>query len=103
MTRKASLPPSVLVFVLSAMSLCAAQTYNVTDLGTLQSGTFSGAKAINVSGQITGYAYDSNNAISDVFLYSGGSLTDLGTLGGTSAIGNGINANGQVAGYSTDA
>jgi len=52
-------------------------------------------------GEITGYAYDSNNSISDVFLYSNGRLTDLGTREGTSAIGNGINASGQIAGYST--
>src|SRR5260370_39236391 len=81
--------------------LCAAQTYSVTDLGTLRGGSFSGAKAINATGENTGYAYDSNDNVSDVFLYHNATMTDLGTLGGTSAIGNGITENGQVACYST--
>ena len=99
----AGLPRIGFVFLLTmaTSSLCAAQTYTVTDLGTLRGGSFSGARAINATGEITGYAYDSNNSVSDVFLYSNATMTDLGTLGGTSAIGNGINASGQVAGYST--
>jgi probable HAF family extracellular repeat protein len=91
-----------LSFFLTIASFCVAQTYTVTDLGTLPSGGSSGAKAINLSGEITGYAYDSS-ANTDVFIYSGGSMSDLGTLGGTIALGNGINASGQVAGYSTNA
>src|SRR5215472_8938497 len=53
----------------------------MTDLGTL-GGWFSGAAAINASGQIAGTAdvipgMPSANA----FLYSGGTMTNLGTLG----------------------
>jgi probable HAF family extracellular repeat protein len=91
-----------LSFFLTIASFCVAQTYTVTDLGTLPGGGSSGAKAINLSGEITGYAYDSS-ANTDVFVYSGGSMSDLGTLGGTTALGNGINTSGQVAGYSTNA
>src|SRR5208282_5142108 len=40
---------------------------------------------------------------SDVFVYSNGTFTNLGTLGGNSGIGNGINTSGQVTGYSPTA
>ena len=33
------------------------------------------------------------------FLYSGSTMTDLGTLGGTNSVAYGINASGQVVGY----
>src|SRR5262245_53426541 len=84
-------------------ALCAGQTYTITDLGDSLGGTSSGARAINASGQITGYAYRTGNSVTDVFLYSGGVMTDLGTLGGTTGLGLGINASGQVTGYSTTA
>ena len=35
--------------------------------------------------------------------YSGGVMTDLGTLGGATSQANGINDNGQIVGYSTTA
>src|SRR5258708_5239624 len=99
----ASLPRLFMVLLLTAAaSLCVAQTYTVTDLGTLPGGSASGAKAINVRGEITGWAY-SNSTVSNVFLYSNGAMTNLGTLGGTTGVGNGINKSGQVAGYSTTA
>src|SRR5258708_18569948 len=102
MHLRASLPRFVFVLLLTvAASLCAAQTYTVTDLGTLPGGSFSGAKAINLTAEITGWAY-SSSTVSDVFLYSNGAMTNLGTLGGPSGIGNGINKSGQVAGYSTN-
>ena len=85
---------------LAVSSLCAAQTYTVTDLGTLPGDGYSVARAINATGQITGAAGFNNGPNSSVFVYSHGVLTNLGTLGGTSGIGNGINASGQVAGYS---
>ena len=79
---------------------CAAQTYTITDLGLLPGGNGSGARGINATGQVTGYASLTKGG-SDVFLYTGGKMTSLGTLGGGSAIGQAINASGQVAGYST--
>jgi len=85
---------------LAVSSLCAAQTYAVTDLGTLPGGGYSVARGINATGQITGAAGSNNSPNSSVFVYSNGALTNLGTLGGTSGISNGINASGQVAGYS---
>src|ERR1700704_6156260 len=85
---------------LAVSSLCAAQTYTVTDLGTLPGNGYSVARAINATSQITGAAGSNNGPNSSVFVYSHGVLTNLGTLGGTPGIGNGINASGQVAGYS---
>jgi probable HAF family extracellular repeat protein len=86
-------------FLLALAVPGAAQTYSITDLGTL-GGNASGARGINGTGQVTGYAYSSKTQ-SNVFLYSGGMMTSLGSLGGTNAIGLAINSTGQVAGYST--
>ncbi len=87
--------------LLAAGSLCAAQTtYTVTDLGTLSSNGYSVARGVNLTGAVTGAAGNNNSNVSSVFLYSSGTMTSLGTLGGNSGIGNGINASGQIAGYS---
>ena len=88
--------------LMAASSICLAQTYTVTDLGTLPTGTWSVSHGINATGQITGSS-DNNANLSNVVVYKNGSLTDLGTLGGDSGIGNGINASGQIAGYSQNA
>lgn len=83
--------------------LCAAQTsYTVTDLGVLGTNGYSVARAVNATGEVTGAAGENNSNISDIFVYSNGTMSSLGTLGGTSGIGNGINSSGQVAGYSTN-
>lgn len=90
----------MLIPMLLALALTgAAQTYRVTDLGTL-GGSSSGARAINLHAQITGYAYSSKTQ-SSAFLYKNGRMLNLGALGGTTAIGLAINSGGQVAGYST--
>jgi len=65
--------------------------------GTL-GGTYSYGYGINASGQVTGYALTSGNSAQHAFLYSGGSMQDLGTLGGIASYGYGINASGQVTG-----
>ncbi len=97
-----SLPTVVcILFLTAASSLCAAQaSYTIADLGTLNSNGYSVARAVNATAEVTGAAGTSNSNLSDVFFYSNGAMTSLGTLGGTSGIGNGINASGQVAGYS---
>jgi probable HAF family extracellular repeat protein len=92
-----------IVSLTAASSLCAAQaSYSVTDLGTLSSNGYSVARAVNATAEVTGAAGTNNSNLSDVFAYSDGAMTSLGTLGGTSGIGNGINVSGQVAGYSTN-
>ena len=50
---------------------------SVGGLGTLRAYT---AVAINNQEQVTGYAINSSNTIRHAYLYSGGGMTDLGTL-----------------------
>jgi probable HAF family extracellular repeat protein len=89
--------------LVAASTLCSAQTsYSITDLGTLNTNGYSVAKSVNASAQVTGAAGTTNSNLSDVFFYSNGAMSSLGTLGGSSGIGNGINRSGQVAGYSTN-
>ena len=85
-------------------SLCGAQTsYKLTDLGVLTRNGYSVGRAVNVNGDATGAAGSNNSNQSQVFVYANGSMKGLGTLGGPSGIGNGINASGEVAGYSQNA
>jgi probable HAF family extracellular repeat protein len=53
-------------------------------------------------GQVTGESTTTNGNV-HAFLYSGGTMTDLGTLGGTISTGYGINDSGQVTGSSETA
>jgi probable HAF family extracellular repeat protein len=67
--------------------------YTVTDLGTF-GGTNSGGLGINASGQVTGYATFPGETVHHAFIYSDGSLRDLGALGAAtnSSVANGINS-----------
>jgi probable HAF family extracellular repeat protein len=87
----------------AASTVCPAQTsYSITDLGTIHTSGYSLARGVNLTAEITGAAGTDNPNQSGVFVYSDGEMTSLGTLGGNSGIGNGINASGRVAGYSTN-
>src|SRR5712691_9968773 len=99
-----SFPRMIFSFLLTtALScLCAAQTYTVTDLGTLRGGSFSGAKAINATGQVAGYSTTASGTY-HAFLSSGGKLTDIGDLGGGSAVAYALNDAGQVVGSAVTA
>ena len=65
--------------------------YTVTALG---GGSPTG---INASGQVVGFV--GTSTATDAFLYSNGTMTDLGTLGGSDSYAYGINDNGQIVGY----
>jgi probable HAF family extracellular repeat protein len=98
-----------------AAPAAAATTYTITDLGSLGYGVSDGL-AINANGQVTGYSYLSTQIQVScpprqygqqkkcyihpyhAFLYSNGTMDDLGTLGGTNSQGLGINLSGQVVG-----
>jgi probable HAF family extracellular repeat protein len=72
------------------------------DLGTL-GGANSGGYGINTGGEVTGFS-DTRNG-TRAFLYSNGTMQDLGTLPTTNGVplaslGYAINATGQVTGYS---
>jgi probable HAF family extracellular repeat protein len=76
------------------------------DLGTLPGYRGSGAFAINGTGAAAGYGVSltavdiENNPVTHAFSFDNGTVTDLGTLGGSSSVANGINSNGQIVGWS---
>jgi probable HAF family extracellular repeat protein len=81
--------------------------WTVTDLGVMSDWGTSNATGINNNGQIVGYAStgeytDSGLDIEHAVLWSNGTMTDLGVIGGSSAslssYAYGINDNGQVVG-----
>jgi probable HAF family extracellular repeat protein len=85
--------------MLAALSLCAsaarsaAQTYTVTDLGTLNGNTISQAAALNNAGVAVGDSYDPGATTGVIF--SSGTLTSI--VGTPTA----INGSGEIAGYFT--
>jgi probable HAF family extracellular repeat protein len=69
------------------------------DLGTLSGGTYSAGNGINDSSEVVGQADDAlGNALP--FLYSGGTMYGLGSLGGTRGKALAVNNAGQVVGTS---
>jgi len=86
------------------------------DLGTLGTGTDAWAMAINENGQVIGISYTNStpNQVStpcayapnvfmptvDPFLWENGTMTDLGSLGGTCGFPTWINDRGEVVGQS---
>lgn len=94
--------------VLQSLSLLAAScvaagahaaSYSIIDLGTLGGASY--AMGLNNFGQVVGYSTNSDG-LERAFLYSGGGMTDLGTLGGETSRAYGINDAGQVVGQASD-
>jgi len=77
----------------------AQPLYKVQDLGTL--GEWSVAEGINDADKVVGGSYTNDDGgWSHAFLYSGGQMSDLGTLGGSLSYANDINDADKVVGYS---
>src|SRR5215510_384832 len=81
----------VVLVVAAGLSASAAPIYNVVDLGAFN------ATSINNSSQMAGWSAVASGNLHP-FLYSGGQLTDLGTLGGSDGQAAGINNRGEVTG-----
>ena len=64
---------------------------------TLGAGLNSAGYGINSSGQVVGFE-DVSNGTPHAFVSSGGTVTDLGTLGGATSVANGINDSGIIVG-----
>ncbi len=98
-------PLALMVALALALALPGAQAapavahWTVTDLGTL-GGTFSAGSGINNAGQVVGTSFTPGDDSEHAFLFSNGTMTDLGTLpGGSYSHGISVNAAGQVTGY----
>ncbi|HWY55719.1 MAG TPA: hypothetical protein VNZ03_14725, partial [Terriglobales bacterium] len=89
------------------------KTRKMGDLGTLGTGNDAFAAFVNESGQVAGYSYtnttpNSGNTFwcgndvptTDPFFWDGTKMWDVGSLGGTCGIANGLNNRGQVIGVS---
>lgn len=94
---------AALVIGCLAATSAAAQTYTVTDLGSL--GTFETfAFALNDSRRVAGYSYVTPSFDRHAFLWQKGQIQDLGVLpGGSYSWGTDINEAGQVCGHGDDA
>ena len=87
---------TILLFVAASFSMAYAQTYTLTDLGTLPGQTISHPAGINNQAQVTG-----TSVTPHALLFENGLVEDLGTLpGGSISTGVGINDLGQVVGDS---
>jgi probable HAF family extracellular repeat protein len=74
--------------------------YELTALGLLNAGGYAYSKDINNRGEVTGTALAVNGLSEHAYVWSGGVMTDLGTLGAQYSWGHAINDEGEVAGYS---
>ena len=91
-----------IVFSLVATDL-HAQTYTVTDLGTIGPDDSSEASAINAAGQVVGITFAASNRFdTHAALFATGGNTALGFLGGTRSDARAINNSGQIVGGATE-
>src|SRR6266568_6225042 len=89
----------VCAFLLPGGSALYGHSVTITNL-TVQGTAALAVTSLNATGQVAGYWYDIN-AFQRAFGSTNGTLFDLGTLGGTTSVGQGINASGLVVGDSS--
>jgi len=76
-----------------------AQTFTVTNI-TVPGALSLAVSSMNASGHVAGYGYNAAGE-QHAFVWRDGDGQDLGTLGGSTSVGNCLNNFGQVAGYSS--
>jgi probable HAF family extracellular repeat protein len=82
-----------------APARASAQSYLLTDLGSLGGVKGSGAYAINGTGVVAGYSFVSGSTNVHAMLNDHGVVEDLGTLGGTQSLARAVNSTGWVVGW----
>lgn len=90
---------AVLGALLVATPLPAIETYSISELGGLGNPRGNGASSRNDAGDAVGYSFVAGSSYVHAVLHSRGSVTDLGTLGGTQSFARAINARGDVVGW----
>ena len=93
----------LLALLVAATVHAAGPQYMVFNLGAVPvpgGGVATFAAHINNAGEVTGNLTTANGG-TRAFLFSGGSMQNLGTLGGDASSGLGINDAGQVTGWSS--
>jgi len=86
---------SLAIWSMASSNPISAQVYIITDLGL-----YFEVEAVNDSGEVVGGSFGGEP---HAFLYSGGVMTDLGTLGGGESNGLGINNSGEAVGWALTA
>jgi probable HAF family extracellular repeat protein len=87
------------VLLALAPARASAQSYLLTDLGSLGGVKGSGAYALNGTGVVAGYSFISGSTNVHAMLNDHGVVEDLGTLGGTQSLARALNASGWVVGW----
>lgn len=103
MNRKKITSSLALAWLLTlSTSAFANPQFQLTDLGVLPGYNSSSAYGLNDLGQVVGDSYLASRGgeTGHAFLNTGGSMSDLGTLGGSSSTALGINNLGTVVGTS---
>ena len=96
---------AVTLLLTASLAASADYAYSLVDLGPslLAGGSTFDAASVNNFGQVTGNFFNGSNI--STFLYSGGTMTDLGAAAGytNDNQGNSINDSGQIAGTVSNA
>jgi probable HAF family extracellular repeat protein len=101
LTSLRSVHIGLLIALSASLHLGVASAQTLINVGTFGGG--SNAAGINDAGQVTGESTNSSADALYAYLYSGGSLQNLGTLPGDSGSeGYAINNSGEVVGYSAN-
>lgn len=101
MSSRSTVVPIVFVVMLRCVGWAwAGPAYTVTVIPSLPGDVLGGAGGLNNAGQVIGGNYNLTTGGEDSYLWSGGTLTNLGYLpGGTTCTANAINDSGQIVGY----